>query len=144
MRQDIYACTCQEFRLISENDIFCFQFQRNTSSLIYQCFITIGIGIGIGRPANPYGFAVLFYGETDNLRIYGQVKIITVKPDLPSMVFSLLCLTKLSSSVTIIWAVVGLPVGDIYICACICSCFPLRKCSKTKKRRTREIAYKCF
>ena len=58
------------------------------------------------------------------------------------MVFSLLCLTKLSSSVTIIWAVVGLPVGDIYICACICSCFPLRKCSKTKKRRTREIA--CF
>ena len=96
------------------------------------------------RPANPYGFAVLFYGETDNLRIYGQVKIITVKPDLPSMVFSLLCLTKLSSSVTIIWAVVGLPVGDIYICACICSCFPLRKCSKTKKRRTREIAYKYF
>ena len=96
------------------------------------------------RPANPYGFAVLFYGETDNLRIYGQVKIITVKPDLPSMVFSLLCLTKLSSSVTIIWAVVGLPVGGINICACICSCFPLRKCSKTKKRRTREIAYKCF
>ena len=92
------------------------------------------------RPANPYGFAVLFYGETDNLRIYGQVKIITVKPDLPSMVFSF----SLSSSVTILWAVVGLPVGDIYICACICSCFPLRKCSKTKKRRTREIAYKCF
>ena len=107
-------------------------------------FVLFFIPWSIYRPANPYGFAVLFYGETDNLRIYGQVKIITVKPDLPSMVFSLLCLTKLSSSVTIIWAVVGLPVGDIYICACICSCFPLRKCSKTKKRRTREIAYKYF
>jgi hypothetical protein len=54
--------------------------------------------VGSHRPANPYGFAVLFYGETDNLRIYGQVKIITVKPDLPSMVFSFLCLTNYISS----------------------------------------------
>ena len=48
----------------------------------------------IDRPANRYGFAVLFSAETDNLRIYGQVNIPTVKIYLASMGLFRLCFGK--------------------------------------------------
>ena len=43
------------------------------------------------RHANSYSFAMLFFAETDNLRIYGQVKINKVKICLVRMGLICLC-----------------------------------------------------